>query len=64
MLWATAGGVGYLAVEAAHLVEWDVLGATVQVNHLIIGHRLQAPELGGVSERKGALSPSRDKGIA
>jgi hypothetical protein len=38
--------VGYLAIEAAHLVEWDVLGAAVQVDHFIVRHRLEAPELG------------------
>lgn len=40
-----ANCVGYLAIEAAHLVQWDVLGATVQVNHFIIWHRLETPEL-------------------
>lgn len=26
----------YLAVEVAHLVQWDVLGSSIQVNHLLI----------------------------
>lgn len=33
----------YLAVEATHLVQWDVLGAPIQIYHLLIRHRLEAP---------------------
>ena len=37
---------GALAIEAAHLVEGDVLGAPIELDHLFVWHRLEAPVSG------------------
>lgn len=53
----------YLAIEATHLVQWDVLGAPIKVDHLFVWHRLEAPAwMHRYHQSKVVLSPGHSVG--